>query len=429
MLNIALDGPSGAGKSTVAKLLAMRSGIMYLDTGAMYRATAVHVLDNGGDVNDANSVQALLPSLEIKMQDDAGTLKVMLGSVDVSEKIREHHISKAASDVSKHHAVRLALVEQQRQIASENDCVLDGRDIGSFVLPNAKFKFYLTASVSERASRRYNELKQKGTLNSTFEEIERDIAERDYQDMNRDFAPLVQAKDAVLIDSTGMSIEEVVGQAERVIYTKKNPRKPRPGRLGWRFYRLCLSWLARLLYPTKIYGKQNLILGTRVIYAVANHYSTKDAVPLSVQLFKRDFNVLIKAEAYEGSHFLRVVGGIPVKRDEADIAAVRKCIEVLKGDRMLMIFPEGTRNPVADSVELLPFKSGFANLAVRTGSPVVPILMVRKPKVFRKNRAIIGKPIYYSSEAGRSHEIIEKYTDELRQTFVEMRKNYENNTK
>ena len=223
MLTIALDGPSGAGKSTVAKSIAKSLGIMYLDTGAMYRATAVHVIANGGDVNNFSTIEPLLKTLNINMLYTDGGLKVMLGSTDVSDKIREHHISKAASDVSKHPAVRIALVEQQRKIASEQDCILDGRDIGSYVLPNANFKFYLTATSKERATRRYNELKEKGTLGkSTLEEIQKDIEERDYQDMNRDFAPLVQTKDAHLIDSTNMSIEQVVSAVSDIISQKKN---------------------------------------------------------------------------------------------------------------------------------------------------------------------------------------------------------------
>ena len=208
MINIAIDGPSGAGKSTVAKLLAGKMNIKYLDTGAMYRATALFALEKGVPVNDEAAVKPILDELDIDIEYEDGTQRVLLCGRDVSTAIREHHVSKAASDISAIPAVRMKLVEMQRKIASESSCVLDGRDIGTYVLPDANVKIYLTADVEERAMRRYKELKLKGQ-DVEFETVRRDIEERDHNDMNRSFAPLRKADDAFEIDSTGITAEEV----------------------------------------------------------------------------------------------------------------------------------------------------------------------------------------------------------------------------
>lgn len=207
MINIAIDGPSGAGKSTVAKILSDKLGIKYLDTGAMYRAVAVYMLDNGVDISDSEAVKKVLPFVDVTVNSENGKQKVFLSGRDVSEDIRKHAVSKAASDVSAIPEVRLKLVELQRTIAGKSDCVLDGRDIGTFVLPDAAVKIFLTAGVEERAKRRYLELLSRGQ-EAELENVLRDIKERDKNDSTRKFAPLRQAEDAELLDTTFMTAEE-----------------------------------------------------------------------------------------------------------------------------------------------------------------------------------------------------------------------------
>lgn len=209
MINIAIDGPSGAGKSTAAKAIAKQLNILYLDTGAMYRALALKAFRLGVDPNDKVKVEAFLPAVSVDVRYRDGVMELYLDGEEVSGFIREHHISKGASDISKIPAVRLKLVELQRAIAAKNDVVLDGRDITSYVLPNAEYKFYLTASPEVRAKRRYDELTAKGQAVS-YEQILADVIDRDYNDMHRDFAPLVQTADSVLVDSSDMSADEVV---------------------------------------------------------------------------------------------------------------------------------------------------------------------------------------------------------------------------
>lgn len=219
-MNIAIDGPAGAGKSTIAKLLAAKLGIIYLDTGAMYRAIGLKALNTGVDISDAVAVEKMLADTKINVGQENGVQHVYLDGNDVSTAIRENSVSKAASDISAVPCVRYKMVELQRDIASKCDTVLDGRDIGTFVLPNAEHKIFLTASAEERAKRRYAELKAKGS-DLTLEQIKDDIVKRDYNDSHRVLAPLKKADDATEIDTTSMTIDEVVEEICAVIGVRK----------------------------------------------------------------------------------------------------------------------------------------------------------------------------------------------------------------
>ncbi len=216
MLNIAIDGPSGSGKSTVAQTIAKRLGIMYLDTGAMYRAMALCAIQKGVDCTDVDAVLAMLPDVRLDVVYKDGCMHVLINDADVSDKIREHAISKGASDISKIPEVRLRLVQLQREIAAKNDVVLDGRDITSYVLPRANYKFYLTASPEIRAGRRTSELQQRGQC-VEYEKVLADIIDRDYNDSHRAFAPLVQTADSIYIDSSDMSADQVADHMIAII--------------------------------------------------------------------------------------------------------------------------------------------------------------------------------------------------------------------
>lgn len=208
MINIAIDGPAGAGKSTIAKLIAKEKGFIYLDTGAMYRALAVYALKNGVDPLDEKAVDKLIVGVNMDIKYIDGVQHIIVCGEDVTSKIRENHVSKAASDISAHPSVRIKLVELQREFAKNHDVVLDGRDIGTFVLPDTPYKFYLTASEEVRAMRRVKDLAERGQT-VEFNTVLEEIKQRDYNDSHRQFAPLRQADDAVFIDSSDMSIDEV----------------------------------------------------------------------------------------------------------------------------------------------------------------------------------------------------------------------------
>lgn len=208
-MNIAIDGPAGAGKSTIARLAAKELGFVYVDTGAMYRAIALYLLDNKTDIYNEEELKRALSHININIVYENNVQHVFLDLVDVSEEIRSEKVGNMASTSSALAPVREKLLDIQRDIAAKNDVIMDGRDIGTNILPNAELKIYLTASADVRAKRRFDELKLKGE-NPDLEDIKKGIETRDYQDMNRDIAPLKQAEDAVLIDSSDMTIAEVV---------------------------------------------------------------------------------------------------------------------------------------------------------------------------------------------------------------------------
>ena len=207
--SIAIDGPAGAGKSTIAKETARRLGFIYVDTGAMYRAMALYLLRLGLDPKNQKEVEAACIHAHITLTYEDGVQQVFLNGENVSGLIRTEEVGNMASATSVYMAVREKLVQLQQELAARENVIMDGRDIGTCVLPEAPVKIYLTASVKVRARRRFRELQEKG-ISCEINEIEKDITARDYQDMNREHAPLRQAEDAVLIDSSDMSIEEVI---------------------------------------------------------------------------------------------------------------------------------------------------------------------------------------------------------------------------
>mgnify|MGYP000613668179 FL=1 len=208
-MNIAIDGPAGAGKSTIAKRLAKKLGFIYVDTGAMYRAMAYYFLQHNIDAKDENAIAAACPDVDVTITYENGEQQVLLNGENVNGVIRNEEVGNMASSTSVYPVVRKKLVELQRQLAKSADVIMDGRDIGTCVLPDAQVKIYLTASSATRAKRRYNELTEKG-VSCDLAEIEKDIIDRDYRDMHRETSPLRQAEDAVLVDSSEMNIDEVV---------------------------------------------------------------------------------------------------------------------------------------------------------------------------------------------------------------------------
>ena len=216
---IALDGPAGAGKSTIAKIIARRLGLPYLDTGAMYRAMALCALSEGVSLTDAEKVDELLKRTDIRVTYLEDGQHVFVNGVDVTGRLREEEIGKGASLISKLRCVRDKLAGMQRDIAHETHAVLDGREIGTFVIPETPYKFYVTATAEERALRRVRQLEEKGEK-PDYALILRDIEARDYQDSHRDYAPLRQAEDAVLIDTTHMTIDEAVDAVLTVLEEK-----------------------------------------------------------------------------------------------------------------------------------------------------------------------------------------------------------------
>ena len=216
MFNIAIDGPAGAGKSTIAKKVAKELDFIYVDTGAMYRSMALYLIRKGVKAEEKNKIIELLPEIHVTLAYVEGEQHVYLNKEDVSSLIRNEEVSQMTSSVSTIPEVREALLSLQRNLAKENNVLMDGRDIGTCVLPNAELKIYLTASTKVRAKRRYDEMIEKG-MECNLKELEASIKERDQRDINREIAPLKQAEDAVFLDTSDMNIEEVVSAIIRLV--------------------------------------------------------------------------------------------------------------------------------------------------------------------------------------------------------------------
>ena len=216
MISVAIDGPSGAGKSSLAKRLAADLGYVYVDTGAMYRTIGLYAERQGADLHDADAVAALLPQIQLDIRLVDGTQHVYLNGEDVSEAIRAEQIGMAASAVSAHPAVRAFLLETQRGLAANQNVLMDGRDIGTVVLPHATVKIYLTASAEARAQRRCKELQEKGQP-AEYATVLADIQQRDYQDTHREVAPLKQAEDAIRVDTSDIDFDQSFAVLKRTI--------------------------------------------------------------------------------------------------------------------------------------------------------------------------------------------------------------------
>lgn len=447
MLNIAIDGPAGAGKSTVAKAVAKDLGLIYLDTGAMYRATAYYALQQGVSVTDEESVKVLLENMTMDITYEGGEQQIYVNGLNTTPYLREHYMSKAASDISALPPVRYKMVELQRSFAETHDVVLDGRDIGTFVLPNANCKFFLTASPEERANRRYKELVAKGQ-DVDYDTLLKDIQQRDYNDSHRAVAPLKQADDADFVDTTDMGIDIVVAHIKEVVHIKTKPReesgqqpaseKPMSKRMAarmkkyyqpqkhffiYRLIRVLLRPLQAIFWPTKVVNKQNAAVEGRAIF-ICNHYSKVDTLIPCFALFKKEAHILGKSELFKvpiAGWFLHKMGAIPVRRGEADIAAVKSVLGVLKDEKKLMIFPEGTRNR-SGSQEMAEFKTGTARFAIKTKSPIVPMLYYSCPKLFRRNWLYIGEPFTLEDYYGaRTTEQMHEATEIIREKMDETR--------
>ncbi len=222
-IRIAIDGPSGAGKSTMAKMISKELGILYLDTGAMYRAVALKALQEGIDTKDGEALQKMVKDIDIQIEYEDGSQRVLLDGVDVTGKIRTPEVTVGASDVAVVSKVREKMVELQQEIAKTNSVVMDGRDIGTHVLPDANIKIFLTATVEDRAQRRYDELEEKGILKQTFDELKKEMEYRDKNDSSRSISPLRKAEDAILLDTTGFPLEKSVGIILNIVKTRVSP--------------------------------------------------------------------------------------------------------------------------------------------------------------------------------------------------------------
>ena len=399
MIRIAIDGPGGAGKSTVAKKIAEKLGIIYVDTGALYRTIGLFMLNNGVSPTDAVEVAKRLGDFSLELKFIEGKQVILLDGVDVGDAIRTPEASMAASAVSAIKEVREYLLNTQRDIAKKNSVIMDGRDIGTVILPNAEVKVFLTASPEARAKRRYAELCQKG-VNTTLEQVASEMAERDKNDSTRDIAPCVPAEDAVLLDNSGLDLD---GTAEAIIaiVNEKKKRNKLKDPKSYTFMRALLGGIVRLIFRVKVIGAENIPDDGALI--CANHIAIRD-----VFLIAATYPRLIRFIAKKGIFKVPVIGqivaawgAIKVERNGGDLAAIRTAIELMEGDNTVAIFPQGHRFPGVNPLTT-PRKNGAALIAYRSGCDVLPVcIKVKKNEYapFRLVEIVYGKLIR-NSELG-----------------------------
>ena len=429
-INIALDGPSGAGKSTIAKAVAAKMKYVYVDTGAMYRAVACYMLTSGTDLDNTDEIIDKLKDIAIKLEYKDGAQHVILNGEDVSDKIRTPEISMAASKTSAIPDVRTFLFDLQQTMAKENDIIMDGRDIGTVVLPNADVKVFLTASAEERAKRRFKELQEKGDP-STYEEVLRDVEQRDYNDTHRETAPLKKADDAIEVDTTKLDLQQSIDEICRVIteklgekknsepVTEKKPRAARvimdvrpiskkhrvnPLKVGlYGLFRWIVVGLYHIYYDIRWEGVENVPKDGGNIFA-SNHRSYQD--PVFIALHTRvPLSYMAKEELFQGNKafkwLITTFGAFPVSRGKGDTAVIDTSIEKLEMGRNLAIFPEGTRSMDG---KVGKGKTGVALIAAVAQTKIVPVGITFEGKLKFRKKVIIryGKPII-PSEIGASN--------------------------
>lgn len=437
MISVAIDGPGGAGKSTIAKASASSLSFIYVDTGALYRSIGYSAISYGADVADEQAVTAVLPKLDIEIKYVDGAQHVFVNGEDLGDKIRTPEISMAASKVSQFKSVRAFLLDLQRDFAKKYNVIMDGRDIGTVVLPNASLKIYLTASAESRAQRRYKELCEKGE-SVDYQSVLDDLNRRDYEDTHREIAPLKQADDAKLLDTSDMTLDESInavidmikavmdsdndsgnGTEDKPTHDQNMPQsdtsktslknddtgltfKLKTGR-NWftTILKIIVFPIYRLLFWYSIEGKENIPKKGGYIFC-SNHVSTLDPAFWVIALPRR-VHFMAKEELFKnpiGGRFLRALDVFAIKRGSRDMSSINFAADLVKNGELLGIYPEGTRSKDGKPGRA---KSGVAFIANATGADVIPAAFIcknnKKIVPFRRFKMVIGKPIPHSEIA------------------------------
>ena len=394
---VAIDGPSGTGKGTITKLISQKFGFSYLDTGATYRCVTLKIIKENVKLDEIDKIKEVLKSINIEFEGD----KVYLDKEDVTREIREEAVNNLVSQVSHIKEVRESMVELQRRMSEGKEVILDGRDIGTNVFPAAEVKIYLDASVEERAKRRYKQNEEKG-IDIPFEEVKKNIEFRDNNDKSSNVAPLKQAEDAIYIDTTNLSINQVEKKVSKIIKKKKKliqkiengykmTKETKWKRFKRAFVKGFLGGLYRIVFRPKMIGLENLPKDEGFIIC-AKHINYLDAAGL-ILCNKFKIRFIAKADLYRFgilSWLGHLFDIIPVKRDKSDINSIKMCLKALKNKEIPLIFPEGTRKGLEKNMKV---KNGAVFLAEKANVKIVPVGIQGTFKPFTKVIFNYGKPI------------------------------------
>ena len=416
MLRIAIDGPSGAGKSSVAKSVAKKLGIIYVDTGALYRTIGLYMLNHGIDTKDRDAVVSRLNDFKLELTFVDGNQVILLDGSDVGDNIRTPEVSMAASNVSAITEVREFLLKTQQDIADKNSVIMDGRDIGTVIIPNAEIKIFLTASIDSRAKRRFEELKAKGQEVS-FDKVYTEMLERDKNDSSRDIAPCKKADDAILLDNSSLTAEQTTEKVLKIVkrYKKKNRN----------FYMKAYSVLAapiRFFQRIKPIGLEN-IPAEKGFIICSNHIAAKDVVMIAVS-YPRQIRFIGKKELFSVpllGWIIKKLGAISLDRSGGNVNALKASIEIAKQGESIAIFPQGHRYPGVDP-STTDIKTGAGFIAYHSGADILPVCIKTKNSkytLFGRIQVIFGKPIR-NSELGFDKGGSDEYTLATRRIFNEV---------
>ena len=390
MIRIAIDGPGGAGKSSLSKAIAKKLGIIYVDTGALYRTIGYHMLTNGINPSDAEHVVPALADFTLELTFVDGDQVILLNGENVKDAIRTPEVSMAASAVSAIKEVREYLLNTQQDIAKKNSVIMDGRDIGTVILPGAEIKIFLTASPEARARRRYEELKAKGKEVS-YEQVYNEMVERDKNDSTRDIAPCVPADDALILDNSNLNFEQTVDALIKIVEKYKKKHKT-----AYMKAHAVLAPMIRFFTGIKVHGIENIPEDGGFMLC-SNHIAARDVFLMGATC-PRQIRFIAKKELVSIPLVGRVMkawGAVKLDRGGNDVAAIRKSIELLEGGDLISIFPQGHRYPSVDP-GTTPIKNGAGLVAFRSGCDIIPVFIKTKNnkyRIFRKVEIFYGKPI------------------------------------
>ena len=422
---VAIDGPAGTGKGTVTNILSRKFKLVNIDTGATYRCVTLDMINKGVKLEELDKINEILENIQIELKRENNKQVVLLNGEDVTEKIRSKEVSQLVSQVSSIKEVRLSMVKLQRKMAEGKNVIMEGRDIGTYVFPGADVKIYLDADVEERAKRRLRQNKEKG-IKMTYAEILENIKKRDENDRSKKIGALKVAKDAEVVDSTQMSINQVVREISTIIKNKndqmkleKKIYKVRQENAWKKFVRQTTKKFLAFVYKIAFRVKINGNIPKEGAYILCcNHINYFDAAAI-VLFNKRKVNFVAKEDLFMHRSLMwlgHLFDAIPIKRDMQDIEALKRCLKVLKNGELLGIFPEGTRKGMEKNVKA---KNGAAFMAIKSKAKVIPIGIHGTFKPFSKVYVNYGQPIDFS---GYNKEQLDEATDKIMQEIVMLTK-------
>ena len=447
MIRIAIDGPGGAGKSSVAKAVASRLQIVYVDTGALYRTIGMYMLNSGVDLNNNEDVISNLDKFTLDLKFTDGKQVILLNGVDVGDEIRTPDVSMAASYVSAIPEVRQFLLDMQRNIAKSNSVIMDGRDIGTVILPDAEVKIFLTASPEARARRRYEELISKGK-DVTYDDVYSAMVERDHNDTNRTIAPCVPANDAIILDNSDFDPNETVEAVVRIIKEKQskieepedadykssnelknctdgNDASDKPQKNFYMKAHRVLAPFFRWLLRLNPHGLENIPTDGGIIFC-SNHIGALDVISIAA-CTDRQVTFVAKKELFSipilGA-LITALGAIKIDRGGNDIGAIKASVNAAREGGAVAIFPEGHRYPGINPATT-PKRNGAALIAYRSGCNIVPVCIQMKNAkygLFREIDVMFGEVIENSSlgfENG-GHDEYEVATEKIFNEIVKL---------